>query len=217
MHTKTLLLGVLSLTLAIVGCGKDSSSRTGPSLGEPAQDNLRPTTYCSTATQELVRGALPAGWRMIVAGNQLALHPPKPVRLANMISVESGTKPEDHVVAQDYLILLRFGPLVNQDERTSMLRGNAAVQAEIDAAYHEMRRRGIVIKWTCFPKTAEDRTLVAEYERLKASLQQPPDVHGQDFSVWIADTLGNLTFVSAEDEAACTSLLAMVRKLFESY
>jgi hypothetical protein len=208
--SKDLLLAVLAAPLlSIVGCG----GGTAPTAAKPVGAS------CPPEAVEKVRAAIPVGWKLSVEGDRLLLRPPQPVKLIFMVSRPPGSKPEDCVVSDEYLVTLRFGPLVSPEDYRRLAAQNATTHKQMDALYEEMEKEHIIHKSEFWPVTPQHHKLVEDYKKLKASLHKLPAVCGKDFSVWISDSLTGswLQFLRAEDKKMCSDVLDKVRALFTPY
>ena len=198
---KTLLLTFLTLALI--------SSARGGQQERTANELLKN-----------VRAELPKGWSATYDKEYSWLEVSRDEAVSSMSGLPNSPlyeKPERRI----FRFAFRVMPAVSPDEYHRWSTENAKIQKQATALYEDLVKRRVSQKFDSFmPRTDSERTDVARYEALKASLHILPDFYFHDISLrWQLGSPGAHAIIITEDKIRdeCTRVQKRVMKLLSKY
>lgn len=140
-----------------------------------------------------IRSILPKGWSLQAGQSELKIARDEPVEWYNPISLPvaldlADLKAKGFVQQSKYVITLAFAPPMASGELEKMRDENAKtleVLATVDKKIAPIWGKGHYVS-----RNDEERKLVAEHDRLRASLNRIPDFNTTDASIVLSDSMG---------------------------
>ncbi|NQU19976.1 MAG: hypothetical protein HQ567_01740 [Candidatus Nealsonbacteria bacterium] len=194
-------VAVLLLIGALVGCLAWAD--------DPAEDQRDSATAKDVAKPQQVAGryadrirrVLPTGWSVKVSGKEVHVSRDEKVEWYGTINLpptdakdEEGRKRElkegGFVQRSKYVLTLRFAPPVNKAARAKLRAENDATREKLRQLVKQMESIEYR-KWTYFPKTPEEKKLVARHEALHKSVRKLPDFNVPDAAVELDLSIGD--------------------------
>jgi len=195
-------LSLTFLTLALISCGRGRQQE-------------------GSANQLLknIRAELPKGWSATYDREYSWLEVSRDESVSSLSGLPNSPlneKPERRIFA----FAFRVVPVVSPGEYHRWSTENAKVQKELTALYEGLVKRRVSQKFDSFiPGTDTERTDVARYNALKASLHILPDFYFRDISLrWGLGSPGDAINISDDkirDE--CSRVQERVLKLLSKY
>jgi hypothetical protein len=139
------------------------------------------------------RSILPKGWSLQTGQAELKIVRDEPVEWYNPISLPyhrdlAELKVMGFVHQSKYVITLAFAPPIAPAELEKMRAENAKTSAALAKLKKTMNP--FWGKGHYDPRNDDERKLVAEHDKLKASLHRIPDFTTADASVFLSDSIG---------------------------